>query len=139
MAFNFSSRVKVLAKEDGAKESQIEDLKRRYPLLPSEYADLVRDATEIEVEFENGRSLRVWGPAGCLEMDEAYLISSLITGSIPIGDDGGGHVIYYYCGNKGWGIYCNGFGDLDAESAVWITGSLAQLLGDHHGADRLPR
>ena len=99
---------------------------------------LMRLGTEIEISFENGRYLRVWGPTGCLEMDDAYLISAQISGAIPIADDGGGHALYYHHGQAGWGLYCSEFGDLDSGSSVWIAPSLSSLLGDQVGAERLP-
>ena len=138
MAFDFSPKIKVLAKKGPATEAQIKEISARYPSLPPEYVELTRVATEIEVEFENGRYLRVWGPSGCLEMDEAYMVSAQIIDSIPVGDDGGGHVLYYHNGKAGWGLYCNGYGDLDPDSAVWIAENLEQLLRNHEGPERLP-
>lgn len=138
MGLEFSPKVRVLAQEDPATESDIEKVTSRFPSLPAEYIDIVRHATEIEVEFENGRYLRVWGPSGCLEMDEAYLISAQIAGSIPVGDDGGGHVIYYHKGKSGWGLYCNGYGNLDPDDAVWIAASLDQLLRHYQDPELLP-
>ena len=46
--------------------------------LPQEYVDLVREATEIEVKHHNGQYIRVWGPMGCIEMDEGYGIRQRI-------------------------------------------------------------
>lgn len=138
MVFSFSERIVVLAKEPPANEAQLSDLRSTYPSLPSEYVELMKVGTEIEVEFENGRYLRVWGPTGCLEMDDAYMISAYIDGAIPVGDDGGGHAIYYHTGQAGWGLYCSEYGDLDPDSSIWIAPTLKALLGDHVGAERLP-
>ena len=84
-----------------------------------------------------GRLRIVRGPEGCLEMDEAHGISDYIPGAIPIGDDEGGKALIYMTGNKGWGLYLSGFGDLDAEDAQWIASNLRELLCECVGKEKL--
>jgi len=56
-------------------------------------------------------------------MDVGYGISKWIPGVLPIGDDGGGEVIFYANGKRGSGLSHVGYGNLDLDDAVWIAGS----------------
>ena len=136
--FNFAPGIKVLAFEDPAEPSAVDRVSNKFRLLPEEYKKLVRSATEIEIELENKSYFRLWGPLGCLEMDEAYSISKHLPGAVPIGDNGGGYVVFYCDGAMGWGLYCNAYGNLDPNDSIWISRSLELLLGEQDGADRLP-
>jgi hypothetical protein len=118
----------ILAQQAGAHSEQLSSLLRRYPNAPKEYLELVSDATEIELQHEGGQYIRIWGPAGCIEMDDANDISERITGAFPVGDDGGGKVILYMNGKHGPGVYHVGFGDLDAEDTIFAASSLTGLL-----------
>lgn len=119
---------RVLASQPAASSTQVSQLKGRYPSVPDEYVTLVGEATEIELQHQNGQYLRIWGPDGCVEMDNGYDISKRIAGAIPIGDDGGGKVIFYMNGKMGFGLYHVGYGDLDAEDAIFAAPSLSALL-----------
>ena len=68
-------------------------------------------------------------------MDHAYGISKRIAGAIPIGDDGGGKVIFYMNGKKGFGLYHVGYGDLDAEDATFAAPNLSALFELGAGVD----
>jgi len=119
---------KVLASRPAASGTDVSELKRRYPSVPDEYVTLVGEATEIELQHQAGQYLRIWGPDGCIEMDNGYGISKRIASAIPIGDDGGGKVILYMNGKKGFGLYHVGHGDLDAEDAIFAAPNLSALL-----------
>ncbi len=138
MELQFSPKVQVLATEPRAEQTEIDQVRQLYPRLPEEYFALVSKATEIEVQFDNGKYFRLWGPLGCIEMDKGYMISQQIPGAIPIGDDGGSMVIYYYEGNEGWGLYCNSYGNLDPDEAVRISLGLKTLLEHHQGPENFP-
>jgi chorismate synthase len=119
----------ILSKESEASQKDIESILERFPQIPSEYLDLIDEVTEIELEWNAEQYLRIWHPDGCLEMDEAYDISLHIKGAIPIGDNGGGKVIFYMNGiENGWGLYLVGFGNLDPEEAEYLASSLTDLL-----------
>lgn len=78
----------------------------RYGELPPGYADLVRDATNIELDFE-GRYLRIWDPATCIDQDEGYEISTRMPGAVPFGDDGVGRsAAVLYRSGRGRNIPC---------------------------------
>jgi len=129
MLKNLSASWKLLAKRAAAEESEIAALVKIVGDIPNEYLALVGEATEIELLHANGQYLRIWGPAGCREMDQAYDIRRRIPGALPIGDDGGGSVLMYAVGHNGFGVYKVGFGCLDADELNWVGVSLCELLG----------
>ena len=128
----------VSAKESPATKSGIERLKGFSGFeVPSDYLDLVRVATEVEFNIEGKAHMRIWGPDGCIEMNEAYSIQQFIPQSLAIGDDEGGRAILFMSGVQGFGLYLTGFGDLDPESARYISSSLERLLVDGEGKELL--
>ncbi len=135
MLESLAKSLRVLASQPGATSEQVAELKGRFPSAPDEYLKLVEEATEIELQHENGQYIRVWGPGGCIEMDDGYDISKRIHGAFPIGDDGGGKVIFYMKGKRGHGLYHVGYGDLDAEDAVFTAPTLTAFLQQAVGMD----
>jgi hypothetical protein len=135
MLAKMNSGFTILASRPAAENSQIARLTGLFPSLPCEYVVLIREATEIELQHNNGQYIRICGPAGCIDMDKAYNISARMAGAIPIGDDGGGKVIFYMTGSHGFGLYRVGFGDLDANDAVFISPSLSAFLGECTGVE----
>ena len=127
----------VLASRPPVEDHEVCLLRSSFPALPSDYLDFARMATEVELKGKGKKYLRIWSPQGCLEMDEAYGISQRMKGAIPIGDNGGGQVVFYQCGNRGDGIYRVGYGNLDADDAIFIASSLRSLLQDGEGIDTL--
>ena len=125
-----------MASKPPAKEHDLAAFKMRFPAVPEEYAELMRDASEIELAC-GSHYLRIWHPETCVEMDEAYEISQRLPGSIPIGDDGGGRVLLYFNGTRGGGLYRVGYGDLEPEETVWVAASLKDLLSDRMGIENL--
>lgn len=135
MLASLNQRFRLLAKEKPAAATEASRLSRRFPSVPNEYIELVGEATELEVQHDNGQYLRIWGPIGCIEMDDAYGISKAIAGAIPIGDDGGGKVIFYYEGKQGFGLYHVGFGNLSSGDCVFTAPSLVDLLENAVGVN----
>lgn len=134
MLDNISSQYRVLAAQPAA-NTNVLHLRQKFVAIPQEYIDLISEATEIEIQHTGGAYMRIWGPMGCIDMDEGYEISRRIDGAFPIGDDGGGRVILYMTGDQGYGLYIVGFGDLDAEDARWIAPSLKDLLTNATGIE----
>src|SRR5690606_8385509 len=122
------NRFKILASQPGATSEEIRDLTDYFGIVPQEYVDLICEATEIEMQHLEGQYVRIWGPLGCIEMDEGYGIRQRMPDALPIGDDGGGHVIFYSDGKHGHGLYHVGYGNLDRGDAVWIAPSLYAFL-----------
>jgi hypothetical protein len=138
MPLKLHPRTRVLAVKGPAEQADLRLAEERFGHLPDDYTSIVQEATELELEFENGRYFRVWGPSGCVEMDEGYEIAAQVPGAIPIGDDGGGQFIYYGDGGRGWGLYCMDYGDIDPKEGVWIAVSLEDFLAHQEGSERLP-
>ena len=133
----FHKTIKVLASLPAATPQQLRAVKNKFPDIPDEYIRLMSQATEIELGLPNDRYLRIWEPGGCIDMDEGYSISRSMPDAIPIGDDGGGRVIFYAVGSNGFGLYRVGFGVLDLEGATWIAPNLEALLYRGVGIDRI--
>lgn len=119
-----------------ATPAEIEAFTSRFPDAPREYLDLVKEATEIELGWGAGKYLRIWGPDGCVEMDEAYEVGLSIPGAIPIGDNGGGVMLVYLNGDAGWGLYRVSYGDIDPASALLISPTLSALLTQGFGIEK---
>lgn len=128
----------VLAKGEPAESLEIAAVRARFSNVPDEYLTLAREATELELQHESGAYVRIWGPLGCVDMDEGYDISTRFPDAVPIGDNGGGKVLFYMNGKEGFGIYCTGYGDLSAEDAVRAADSLRTLLTNAQGATVIP-
>ena len=91
---------------------------------------------DVEVKVMDSTSyIRIWGAAGCSEMNAAYHIQDYIPQALAIGDDEGGKVIFYAEGKEGFGLYLVGFGNLDLDDAVYIAPSLETLLIEGIGAE----
>lgn len=128
MLNRLDSSFRVLATAPAADPTQIAALQGYFGPVPAEYLETVAEATEIECQHSGGQYIRIWGPDGCIEMDDIYGIRASVPGAFPIGDDGGGHIIFYYEGKRGAGLYHLDYGNLDGEDAVFIAPSLADLL-----------
>jgi hypothetical protein len=124
MLERFHPEVRVLAHEAGASDAEISAVQARYPALPEAMAELMRETTELELAYR-GRYLRLYGPRGCIEMDEAYSLSTRIPGAIVIGDNGGGEAILFLPGK---GIYKVGYGALDPDEVRFVANDLESLL-----------
>ena len=135
MLNTINTSYKRLANALPASQDQINAAVMHFGSLPQEYVDLVREATEIEVQHQNGQYIRIWGPLGCIEMDEGYGIRQRIPNAIPIGDDGGGHVLFYAHGGRGDGLYHVGYANLDRDDAIWIAATLDDLLTSAKGIE----
>lgn len=91
---------------------------------------------DVELKVMDSTSyIRIWGAAGCSEMNAAYHIQDYIPHALAIGDDEGGKVIFYAEGKEGFGLYLVGFGNLDLDDAVYIAPSLEALLIEGIGAE----
>lgn len=133
-----SNLYSIEGKEDPANEEEIQLLKNYSSIeVPLDYLEIVRQATEVEINVNNQKYIRIWKPTGCIEMNENYNIQEFIPNSLAIGDDEGGSTLIYLNGTEGFGLYITGFGDLDADDAVKIAPCLRDLLVDNIGIDRL--
>jgi hypothetical protein len=125
----------ILASQPAATPEQLLTLANYFGSVPSEYTSLVGTATDLELQHCGGQYLRIWGPMGCIDMDEGYGIRLRIPDAVPIGDDGGGRVIFYTQGSRGYGLYHVGYGNLDRGDAVWIAPHLNEFLMTANGIE----
>ncbi|WP_054950748.1 hypothetical protein [Numidum massiliense] len=134
---DLSSKFSVDAKQPPCTGKEIADLKRFSSIVvPTDYFDIVRQATEVEINVDNKKYIRIWGPLGCIEMNKAYNIQEFIPESLAIGDDEGGGVLMYLNGSRGFGLYITDFGNLDVDDAVMIAPNLHSLFVENIGVDR---
>lgn len=103
--------------------------------VPKEYLDVIAGGADLELRHTSGQYVRIWRPSGCVELDEANEVQKYLPGALPIGDDGGGKMIFYASGKDGLGLYLVGFGNLGIKDAVWIAPTLRSLLDDGVGID----
>ncbi|MBS0265692.1 MAG: hypothetical protein JSS02_27415 [Planctomycetes bacterium] len=123
MLENLHHTIRVLTQASGAMQADILMLRTRFPFLPETVSALMLDATELELSY-GGRYLRLYGPHGCMEMDDAYGISNAIPGAIPIGDNGGGEAIVIV--NNA--VYRVGYGALAPDELTCVAESIEDLL-----------
>ena len=73
--------------------------------VPHEYIEIIKEKTVIEIEINKKKYLRIWGAAGCMEMNEAYNIQQYISKSLAIGDDECCNALLYANGHNGFGLF----------------------------------
>ncbi|KKB73051.1 MULTISPECIES: SMI1/KNR4 family protein [Bacillus] len=133
-----SSRFSIDAQEAPANKEEIKSLVEFSPInVPPDYLDIVSEATEVEINVAGEKHIRIWSPAGCVEMNESYEIQDYIPDSLAVGDDEGGNALIFFEGKDGFGLYIVGFGDLDAEEAVKVAPSLNDLLIYDTGIEKI--
>ena len=103
--------------------------------IPEEYLDIIRESTELEICVDKKKYFRLWGAKGCVELNDAYHIQKYIPDSLAIGDDECSNAVLYANGEKGPGLYIVPFNDLEADSMIYIAGSLRDFLVDGVGLD----
>jgi len=130
------SSLKIDANESSASLEDIAALKEFSSItVPTDYLNVIREMTEVEILINGDRYFRIWSPAGCIEMNEEYQVQSYIPESLAIGDDEGGGALILMTGKQGFGIYKVGFGDLCVEDAEFVSETLEGLLTKGLGID----
>lgn len=117
----------------------VEDIKEHrdyFRSFPDEYYEFIQEYGEIELRHSNGQYLRIWGPMGCMEMDEGYGIRGNIPYAFPVGDDGGGNVIFYNMEKERYGLYHVGYVNLCIEDAIRISSNLKDLISYSQGIEK---
>ena len=98
---------------------------------------MIRQKTEIKINIQGKKYIRLWGANGCVEMNEVYFIQKNIPSSLAIGDDEEGNAILYVKGKNGFGLYAVAFNDLDVNEMTFISESLKDLLILAKGVEKL--
>ena len=97
--------------------------------------EVIRKLTEIEINVDEKKYIRIWGADGCIEMNDEYAIQESIPNSLAIADDEGGNALIYTTGEKGFGLYVIAFNDLDVNELQYVSNSLSDLLINNVGID----
>jgi len=135
---NMNPCFKIDAHKNSASRIDIELLKRFSKVdIPEDYLSMLTVMTEIEILVNQRSYIRIWGPVRCVELNDAYHIQKYISNSLAIGDDEGGMAFIVMTGKQGHGIYKVGFGDLDAEDAIFIAPTLYNFFVDGIGVDSI--
>lgn len=129
---------RIDASKGASKENEIDKLMKSSSInVPFEYLELIRQKTEIEINIQGKKYIRIWGANGCIEMNEVYFIQKYIPSSLAIGDDEEGNAILYAKGKNGFGLYAVAFNDLDVNEMTFISESLKDLLILAKGVEKL--
>lgn len=137
MKMPLSTRFEVLAWSGPASEADVQCFRAQFGAMPAEYACLVADVCELELSLDGTQYVRIWGPAGCVDMNAGHEFTRYIPACIPIGDDGGGRTFMYTEGKAGKGIYLVSNGNIDMADSQFISGSLHAMLLHAEGLERL--
>lgn len=103
--------------------------------VPAEYIKIIKEKTEIEIQVDGKKYIRIWGAKGCIEMNTAYHIQKYIPDSLAIGDDECSNAVLYTYGHKGFGVYIVPLNDLGMDEMVFIAASLEDFFVNEKGID----
>ena len=131
-----SNKYRIDASKPASNTDEIERLVEYSDInIPEDFLEVIKELTEIEINVDGEKYIRVWGADGCIEMNDAYSIQDNIPNSLAIADDEGGNALIYTTGDKGFGIYVIAFNDLDIDELKYVAGSLSELFKDNVGID----
>jgi hypothetical protein len=103
---NLNKRFRIDAYEAAATNEGISSLESFSSIpVPDDYKAFIRTITEAEILIGEWQHVRIWGPLGCIEMNEAYSIQKYIPNSLAVGDDEGGLMLVFLAGRNGFGLY----------------------------------
>ena len=103
--------------------------------IPEDFIEVIKELSEIELNVDGKKYIRIWGADGCIEMNAAYSIQENMPNSFAIADDEGGNALIYTTGQNGFGLYVIAFNDLDVDELQYVAGSLSDLLINNTGID----
>lgn len=131
-----SNKYRIDASEPGSSDKEIKRLVEFSDIdIPKDFLDIIRKSTEIEINVDEKKYIRIWGADGCIEMNEAYSIQENVPNSLAIADDEGGNALIYAIGKQGFGLYVVAFNDLDPDELRYVSKSLSELLKENIGID----
>ncbi len=103
--------------------------------IPTEFIQIIKEKTEIEIQVDDKKYIRIWGASGCIEMNVAYCIQKYIPNSLAIGDDECCNVLLYAYGHEGFGVYMVSLSDLDIDEMVFVAETLEDFFVNEKGLD----
>lgn len=126
---HLDEKIVVEVRDIASTQKEIEEMLIKSSIaIPGEFIEIIRENSELEMSVNGDKILRIWGAAGCIEMNEAYNIQQYLPNSWAIGDDEGGYAIVYAQGIDGIGVYAVSFSDLDDREKIFIAPSLFDFL-----------
>ncbi|WP_252225061.1 SMI1/KNR4 family protein [Clostridium sp. ZBS2] len=133
---DLSNKYRIDASKPASNEEEIKELIEFSNInIAEDFLEVIRELTEIEINIDEKKYIRIWGADGCIEMNEAYSIQENIPNSLAIADDEGGNALIYTTGEKGFGLYVIAFNDLDVDELQYVANSLSELLINNVGID----
>lgn len=131
-----SNKYRIDASKPASNDEEIKKLVEFSDInIPEDFLEVIRELTEVEINVDGEKYIRIWGADGCIDMNDAYSIQDNIPNSLAIADDEGGNALIYTTGDQGFGIYVIAFNDLDIDELQYVAGSLSELLKDNVGID----
>lgn len=131
-----SSNYRIDESKSASNNKEIEKLIKFSKLqIPEDFLEVIRELTEVEINVDGEKYIRIWGADGCIEMNEAYNIQESIPNSLAIADDEGSNALIYTEGKNGLGLYVISFSDLDVDELKYVAESLSDLLINNTGID----
>lgn len=135
-----SNKYRIDASKPASSNKEIEKLVKFSDInIPEDFLEVIRELTDVEINVNGERYIRIWGADGCIDMNEAYSIQDNIPNSLAIADDECGNALIYTTGEQGFGIYVIAFNDLDIDELQYVAGSLSELLKDNVGINVITR
>lgn len=135
---NLSSNYRIDASKLASNDEEINNLIEFSEIeIPDDFLEIIRELTEMEININGQKYIRIWGADGCIEMNDAYHIQENIPNSLAIADDKGGNALIYTRGDNGFGLYVIAFNDLDVDELQYVAGSLSDLLINNVGIDTI--
>ncbi|GAA0124074.1 SMI1/KNR4 family protein [Clostridium butanoliproducens] len=135
-----SNKYRIDASKPASNNKEIEKLVKFSNInIPEDFLEVIRELTDVEINVDGEKYIRIWGADGCIDMNEAYSIQDNIPNSLAIADDEGGNALIYTTGDQGFGIYIIAFNDLDIDELQYVAGSLTELLKNNVGINIITR
>lgn len=133
---NLHQHIRIYSYSRPATDQELAQLVAVYPAIPAGYLDVVRQAINTVLLWNDRGELNIWGPAEIISMDATHRASARMPGAMPFADNGGGEWLVHGEGARGLGVYLVDTGSLDLdEYALWICADLTDLLTNATGAD----
>lgn len=131
-----SSNYRIDASKSASNDEEVKKLIEFSKIkIPEDFLEVIRELTEIEINVDEKKYIRIWGADGCIEMNDEYNIQENIPDSLAIADDEGGNALIYTTGEKGFGLYVIAFNDLDVDELQYVASSLSDLMINNVGID----
>lgn len=93
-----------------------------------DYQEIVVDGADVELQHDSGIDIRIWSPAGVVEMNKAHDVRSRLGSGLAVGDADGLCLI-----ERADGIFVVGWGAMDPAELQFVAVDLRSMLGGDLG------